>query len=188
MTLDARAQRSRNALIAAGICLLNENKHASLSDIAQHADVGRATLYRHFSSREELIRDIALMCLEKMDQATAHIEPEADSALHGVELMFRALLPLEEELKFLMGLGFWADDDPQVSAIHRQQREQMMAVAELAKSDGSVRGELPAIWIVNLIEGLLYAAWLTQTEAGLDAEHLAELAFQALCHGIAKDR
>ena len=48
--LDARIKRSRTAIIEAGLECLNQNNEASLTDIANQAGVGRATLYRLFET------------------------------------------------------------------------------------------------------------------------------------------
>ena len=60
---DARTVKSQQALIQSGLILLNKNKGISLSDIAKEANVGRATLYRLYDSKEALVEAIAVWCL-----------------------------------------------------------------------------------------------------------------------------
>jgi AcrR family transcriptional regulator len=52
MRADARATRER--ILTAAAVVLREDPTASLADIAAHADVGRATVYRHFPTLEAL--------------------------------------------------------------------------------------------------------------------------------------
>ena len=115
--LDARAQRSRDALLKSGLALLNSNKEASLSEIATHANVGRATLYRQFETREQLVKEIAIYCLKSLDKACEPIDKKAKSAVDAIRLMFEYTLPLNQELQFLMQLDSLTEDDP-VSYTH----------------------------------------------------------------------
>ena len=49
------ARRNRDAILAAALVALTESPDASLNAIAKRAGVANATLYRHFSTREELV-------------------------------------------------------------------------------------------------------------------------------------
>ena len=60
---------ARQAIAEAGFELLSRNPGASLSEIAEHAGVGRATLHRHFASREALLIALAHQAIAEMDHA-----------------------------------------------------------------------------------------------------------------------
>ncbi|MGK2320406.1 TetR/AcrR family transcriptional regulator [Gordonia rhizosphera] len=49
------AERNRAAIISGAITLLGNSPDASMQQIAQAAGVNRATLYRHFTNREQLV-------------------------------------------------------------------------------------------------------------------------------------
>ena len=182
--VDARIRKSQTAIIEAGMNLLRRNSEVSLSDIALQAGVGRTTLYRLYKTKEELIKAIAIHCLETFDTATAHLESEATSAMHAFRLMFAAILPLSSELEFLMRLGELAEDDPELIAINQKQGAEIAELAELAKQEGSIAQKIPTSWIVNHIEGLLYSAWLTMSEEQIEQEALVDLCFDTFCHGV----
>lgn len=52
-------QRTKNAIIQAALEILPQNANASLNEIAEQAGVGRSTLHRHFSDREEVLFTLA---------------------------------------------------------------------------------------------------------------------------------
>ncbi len=185
---DARIQKSQAALLAAGMELLSKNPEATLSEIAQQAGVGRTTLYRLYETKEQLIKAIAVQCMESFDVATEHLESEAKSALHGFHLMFKAILPLAKELEFLMKLGDIAENDPELMAIYDKQQQEMTQLVELAKQEGSIQKKVPTLWIVNLLDGLFYSSWLTLNAGIMSHDELADLMFETLCHGVAKKR
>jgi len=182
--LDARAERSRKAILQAGLELLNKNREAALTEIAAHAGVGRATLYRQFESREQLIKSIAIDCHNRMEIVSAPIDSEAKSALDAIRLLFEYVIPLSEELQFLMQLDTLAENESELLAIQNQQKREMMELIEMAKTEGSIEKKMPNEWVANLIESLFYVAWITQKEQGYSCEKMAELTFSTLCKGI----
>ncbi len=181
---DARTQRSRRALLDAGIDLLIQNPMASLSQIASHAGVGRATLYRHFETREQLIQALAIESLELTHQA---MQPSRHLGLTGkaaLEAMFHAIMPLADRYHFLLGLWGVAQNDPQVMAIYEQQLLELTTLVEQGKKQGELNGKLSTSWIVCTIDSLIYAAWWLMGNEGLSAEQAAGNAITSLFSGI----
>ncbi len=56
----AQKRRTRQALLDAANALLDEGLRPSLDDVAERADVSRATAYRYFTSSEDLLTDAVL--------------------------------------------------------------------------------------------------------------------------------
>jgi AcrR family transcriptional regulator len=57
---SARQARTRRALLEAAVALLDEGRAPTVTDVAERAEVGRATAYRHFPSNERLQSEAAL--------------------------------------------------------------------------------------------------------------------------------
>lgn len=59
-TVDPRVQRTRHQVLAAGAELLRDHgpQGVTQEDVAKHAGVGRATVYRHWPERRQLLLDI----------------------------------------------------------------------------------------------------------------------------------
>ena len=184
--LDARIKKSQSAIISAGMRLLSKNSEASLSDIAREAGVGRTTLYRLYETKEQLVKAIAIHCLAAFDRATEHLESDATSALQAFHLMFKAIFPLSSEMEFLMKLGELDEGDPEIVAIYQRQANEIAKLVEYAKAEGSLSNDVPTVWVVNLFDGLLYTAWLSNKEKPIEHDALADLAFQTFCNGVAR--
>ncbi len=184
--IDARIQKSQATIINTGMQLLSKNSETSLSDIARKAGVGRTTLYRLYDTKEKLIKAIAIHCLEVFDSATKHLDSEATSALHAFHLMFKAILPLSAEMEFLMKLRDLEENDPEIVAIYQRQANDIAQLVEYAKAEGSLSKDIASAWVVNLVDGLFYTAWLTNTESSIDHDALADLAFHTFCNGVAR--
>lgn len=58
--LDRRQRKSREAIFKAFFALLSRKDfaHISVGEIIDHADVGRATFYAHFASKDLLLKDL----------------------------------------------------------------------------------------------------------------------------------
>jgi TetR/AcrR family transcriptional regulator, mexCD-oprJ operon repressor len=80
----AEGRSSRAVLLDGAASLLAANPGASMQDLARALGVGRATLHRHFSTRDELIGEIAreatVEAVARVDRARLD-EGLADAAL-----------------------------------------------------------------------------------------------------------
>ena len=57
--IDPRSEKSRRAILDAASGILARDRSASMSAIATATGIGRATLHRHFPTRNDLISAIA---------------------------------------------------------------------------------------------------------------------------------
>jgi AcrR family transcriptional regulator len=75
--LRADARRSIASVIDAARETLVEDPHADMQAIAVRAGVNRATVYRHFASREELLRAVYLEYAERFTQIVETVDAGA---------------------------------------------------------------------------------------------------------------
>jgi AcrR family transcriptional regulator len=183
-SLDARIEKSRRALLATGIKLLLNRPNASLSEIADQAGVGRTTLYRQFSSREQLIQSIARRCLDELDQATAQIEPQARSYREAIEMVFHLVMPLSDRLRFLAAFWEIAEQDKNIVERNDHYIKEMSELIDGAKQEGSIDSSYPTSWITDLIDSFLYSAWKLVDINGYRSQQAAEMVTNILFNGI----
>ena len=184
MTVDARVQKSTTAIVKAGLVLLNENKDATLTDVAKKAGVGRATLYRLFKNKEELVMAITKHCLAEYEQATLSIEQEAKSALHALELLFHCAMPLTLEFQFIDRLDYFIEISPELKALEQAHKVEMYELIAEIRAEVNIADNLSDVWLYNFIEGLFYAGWLQQTEDNCSAEQAAQLAYYSFSKAV----
>jgi AcrR family transcriptional regulator len=88
------ARRNRDAIMAAALQALAESPDASLNAIAKRAGVANATLYRHFSSREDLV--------------LATYEHEVSEVVDAADTLLRERPPLEALSSWVARLARYA--------------------------------------------------------------------------------
>lgn len=86
---DRRADARRNherVMTAAAEVLAERGTRATVPEIAARAGVGKATIYRSYPTKTELLRAVALRQLDWVAErvATAAAEPDGLTALHGL--------------------------------------------------------------------------------------------------------
>lgn len=185
--MHARFAKSRKALLDAAVDVLSINPGASISDIADRANVGRATLYRHFASREELVHELAMDALKVTDEVLQPLRD--DESLRGraaIEASLYAIMPLADRFHFLMNLWAIAENDKEVMAIYNRQLMELHDLVEEAKAAGDIAQDIPSDWVVAAIDALLARAWWMIKEYGAEPEEVARLSIRTAFEGMAK--
>lgn len=77
MRLDAKRNRER-IVDAAARCFSRHGATCEMVAIAKEAEVGTATLFRHFPSKQDLVEAVLLGCLEKSEEAVEKARMAAD--------------------------------------------------------------------------------------------------------------
>ena len=154
---DQRVIQSRTAILESSISMLLTNPTASMSEIALAAGVGRATLYRHFETKEALTRALAKQCLQETDEI---LEPARSlKGRPALEAIIDCIVPLADRFRFLMSLWTLAAGDRSVMKIYKRQLNELYDTIEKAKASREIRSDLPTGWLVRQFDASLNAAW-----------------------------
>lgn len=154
---DKRLLQSEKAIIEASILTLLSNPSAGMSEIATAAEVGRATLYRHFESREVLIEKLILICVEELETASEPIQHLTGRA--AIEAYIEVKMPLADRFHFLATLWTIVEDREAIQQIDKQLISEMASLVDEAKEAGEIKPDLPTKWIVSFYDSILMAAW-----------------------------
>ena len=175
---------TEDAILEAAFALFRENPGTSLADIAAKAGVGRATLHRYFPSRDDLVRALALTAISEMDAAADAACEDASTHAEALRRCLDALIPLGDRHGFLATEPL---DDPAILSAFERQTEETLELVEAAKAEGVFAGDVPATWIVQAYDHLLYAAWECVKDGELTHAQAAKLAWRSLTTGLGPD-
>jgi len=177
---------ARQAIAEAGFELLSRNPGASLSEIAEHAGVGRATLHRHFASREALLIALAHQAIAEMDHAAEVACHDAPSHTDALKRCMEALVPLGDRHSFLAHIPL--EEDPAITAAFERQAGETRDLVDAARQEGTFAATVPTAWIVQAFDHLLYAGWESVRSGESTPAQAAALAWRTLTHGLGTTR
>ena len=173
---------TRESLIQAATTTLASQPGASLEEIARQAGVGRATLHRHFGSRDGLIHELTREALSATDRAVGEI-PMDFSALETLRAVIEALVPLGDRYHFLTLEP--ATTDPEIAGEIERQQQQMVELVAAVKGEGAIAPDVPDAWVVAAFDALIYAAWSSVHGGWVARRDAAGLVFRTLVGGLA---
>ncbi|MFT5158570.1 MAG: AcrR family transcriptional regulator [Paracoccaceae bacterium] len=171
---DQRFVQSERSIVAAGIDTLLKNPYSSLSDVALAAGVGRATMYRHFETRDALIKHIGRICME--DTVAALAPTDGLYGRQALESAFDALMPLANKYHFLINSWHIVVQDEVVSRIDAQQIGDLQELIDQAKKIGVINNQHPTEWVAACFDNLLIVAWSLVQEGKISSKDAAKYA------------
>ena len=176
-----RRRRAGRKGKGAAIGLLSVDAGATMSAVAAHAGVGRATLHRHFRTRDDLVRAIGARCIEETNEAVRSVDAVDAPPAQRLRAMFDAIVPLGDRYSFLSAE---TADDEVVRAGYRAQLDWTAALVEQLKEAGEIAPDEPTRWVVGQIDQLVWTAWKAVSDGYLDAPEVADLAQRTLIDGL----
>jgi AcrR family transcriptional regulator len=178
--MRADAQKNYSHLLAvARDVVAEQGADASMRDIARRADVGLATLLRHFPTREALFEALLRTNLQALTQKAGELETSSppDEALVS---WFREVVAFVQSYSGVVALMASAHADPD-SALYATCAAVSSAGARLllrAQAEGTARADMDGVDLFALMSGL---GWLAgQPGFAPRADHLLQMITSAI--------
>jgi AcrR family transcriptional regulator len=176
------ALRNRRALLNAAAEALAENPGASIAQVAQAAGLARATVYRHFRTRQDLLEAMRAEALVSAAEAIAGSRLDEGDPLEALRRAVEALASHGVRFRALLLEGV------ELNPTFLQERAEVLAplheVVRRGQEAGLIRPELPARWVVTAMAALLTAG-VRMLAGETDHRIVANLAFETLTDGVA---
>ncbi|MEO1644326.1 MAG: helix-turn-helix domain-containing protein [Chloroflexota bacterium] len=163
---------------------LTRNPNASLAELAQEIGIGRTTLHRHFPKRDDLLKELALYSMQLIDDVLEPLNTQPDLTAHDAILaMFKVLVPMGEHFHFL-SLEFSVMKDEAITKEYQRQRDELKTLVQWAQDEGAIALDIPTVWVVHVIDSLIYSTWDAIESGDIARNEGAKLAFRTLMKGV----
>lgn len=179
--LRADAERNVRAIIDAAITLLAAEPDASMERVAAAAGVGRATVYRHFASREHLVRAIHDRALQDARDAVLSSRPDEGPALDALRRAVEAILRVADRYRLLRQVQ---PGDRELRARAEEVGVPLIALLERGQRDGDLRDDLAPRWAAGALGALIQGVTLAMVQGEVRERDAAELVVTTLVDGL----
>ena len=167
MTETGTRLRTPAAILQTAARVLADRGDATMDDLAAAAGVGRATLYRHFPTRQALLNALADEARQELTARITSAGLDRVPVPEALHRLLRAIFAVGDRYVVLTRqgatlLGYRLDEQP-----GRLPGAPVLALFQRGIDDQTLRGDLDAVHLVRLFGGLVLAAFaaaLPQTE------------------------
>lgn len=173
---------TKDKIIDGAVFCLNKNEKASIDEIANHLDINRRTIHRHFKDRNTLIE----CCQEKMmatcNQAMNEAYESCNDALKQIENMFHAALTIGTEYSFVKKLS---DRSGYIDVVNREMeaydnvKDKWFKLIAKLQENRTIKSALPLPWIYNLFGGMIDIGIAAQASGDVAVNDIKKLSWAA---------
>lgn len=174
--MDAR--RNLAAILEAAALLLSERPNASMGEIASAAGVHRATVHRHFASRDDLVSAVRQAAVDdSIAAAQGAIDAAPPRAIDGIAAVTRAVIEASDRYR-LHRFTTWRDD----TTVERGQAMNLVLepLVQRAQAEGDLRATVTVPEAVIAWGGLIGAVTPMLANGVLDLEASTDLVMRML--------
>jgi AcrR family transcriptional regulator len=157
--MRADAERNRRRLLDAASEMFRERGlDVGVAEIAEHAGVGRGTLFRNFPSKEHLISAILVQRLtESISRGRVALEsPDPAEALF--DLIEQSVGRSQTDRALFDALADTWLANKEIHAVHAELLEVLDALVRRAQEAGGVRDDVSAVDVLMMIKGICESA------------------------------
>lgn len=173
----------RKAILDAATELLVLKPTVTLQEIADHAQIGIATLHRYFSTRELLLDALALNAIGLVDEALEGIMNDDSDMLRFLTEVFEALIPLGSKMSFL-SFAASVDENPDILAEEARIKQPLREAVEGWQTRGLLNAAMPAHWMITVMYNLLFVAWQEIQNGNLAKNDAPQLLVSTVIQGF----
>lgn len=178
--------RTRTAIVESAISLWARDFQASLSEIAERAEVSRSTLHRYFPERESLITAALATAMNTLECGVEATVEESAPALDQLQALLRTMIDHGNIVLFLFsdptrfeGYDTWDSG----SGEHA-----LEPLITQAQNEGSLAADVPPDWIVSTFYSLGYIAAEAIENQSMTKHVAQEVAIRTFVQGLGASR
>lgn len=170
------------AIIDAAIVLLAAEPEASMERVATAAGVGRATVYRHFASREHLVRAILDQALQDARDAVIGSRPDDGSPVEALKRAVQAILKVADRYRLVRQIP---RDDLELRQRAEEVGAPLIAIVGRGQRSGDFRPDLQPRWCAAALGALIQAVTVALIDGDVRDRDACRLVVTTFVDGMA---
>jgi len=176
------SRRNKDRLLEAAVRVLSEDPNATVEDVAAEAGLNRSTVYRRFSSREQLLGAVRGRLLEEnraLFREAAAREPDFARCMNE---LFRASVHLAHRHRRIWRRLIEIGAQPGIDA--HEPADAFVDWLKAGQRDGAIRDDVPPEWVVMMWMHLVVAGSDAAERYGIDIDDAARMAADAAASAL----
>jgi len=180
--LRADAARNRAHILETAMVVFAADPLATVDEVATAAGVGRATIHRHFPTRDQLRQAVWLGALEHLRGALATAGLDALEPPLALDRMLEVILAESVAYRVLIRVGVEIDNE--VDAAFEELLGQVGEVIDRARADDLIEADMTTAWVADAWSGVALVALEWVADGRLDERGAVELVRRTLWAGV----
>lgn len=175
-----------NDILESATEILSLKPAATLQEIADYANIGIATLHRHFASREMLLDALAVNAIGLVEHSLREITFDEKDIKKTLLELFQMLIPLGDKIYFLAAAAS-VDENPEVAEGEARIKQPLINAIEIWKKQGLLNNAISSKWITAVMYHLLFVIWQEIHSGNIARNDAADLLVVTVLNGFFND-
>jgi AcrR family transcriptional regulator len=183
-TLRADAARNVQRILEAATRVLADDRGAGMAEVATAAGLARATLYRHFPTRDDLLAAIRAQAYDEAGATIAACRLDEGPATDALRRLIEGLVAVGDRYRFLQNE---AEGEPAGAPRSKREdrlRQPVLAMIERGQKSGEFSSDLPPRWVARTLGALIPAALRAIGDGEISAKDAALILYRTTLRGI----
>ncbi len=185
-TLRADAARNVERILKTAARVLANDRGAGMADVAAAAGLARATLYRHFPTRDDLVAAIRAQAYDEAGDAIAACRLDEGPASDALLRLIEALVAVSDRYRFLQNEADGEPDGAPRSKREDRLREPVLAMIQRGQASGEFARELPSRWVARALGAVISAALRAIEDGELSSKDAASIVYRTVMRGLSE--
>jgi AcrR family transcriptional regulator len=182
--MRADAARNVRSILDAATRVLADDHGAGMGEVAAAAGLARATLYRHFPTRGDLVAAIRNQAYDDAGAAIAACRLEEGNVSDALRRLVEGLVAVGDRYRFLQNEA--ASESAGAASRKRENElsQPVLALIRRGQESGELTQDVDPTWVTRTLDALIRSALRAVGDGQMSSSEAAELVYRTTLRGL----